>query len=358
MRFQSGDHAAQVYNEHGTVVIGGHSVSEIRQIALDATRAEVLPEARRIAGEIIEERFHAATDMVLVKMLEKDPELLSRFSDPRFLAPLVSAQRSYAETGDDELGSILAGLLTDLAGEPTRNRREIVLREAIECAPKLTSQHLSALSVIFLLSRFSFSQSPNVSHLLELLNEFYSPYYETIPSSTFEYQYMGATAAGTLLAFGASPYKSLHQRHPNSMYDYLSEDEIASAFDGKVSELSERLKSVLTAPRPKEPGEPPQIKLKSDAAARILNSSTKSESDLDEFEKTLRNLIRAKSIKSSEFKAEISSQYPELAAFLDRLEQTSALDFHLSPVGMMLARHEIVSRTPEMTDQIDSMFAD
>ena len=142
------------------------------------------------------------------------------------------------------------------------------------------------------------------------------------------------------------------------MYDYLSEDEIASAFDGKVSELSERLKSVLTAPRPKEPGEPPQIKLKSDAAARILNSSTKSESDLDEFEKTLRNLIRAKSIKSSEFKAEISSQYPELAAFLDRLEQTSALDFHLSPVGMMLARHEIVSRTPEMTDQIDSMFAD
>lgn len=358
-KLQAGNQSTQAVVQNGTIVFSGHTYGEIRQIAIDAARAEVLPAARQIAAELIEERVGAVTDMVLHRMLEKDPELLRRFEDPRFLAPLITAQRSYAETGDDELGSLLSGLLTSLAQEPIRTRREIVLREAIDCAPKLTSQHLSALSVIVLLQGFSFPIARNITHLLDLVNEFFEPYYDSIPHTAFEYQYMGATPVGSYLPFGViDPYKTLHDSHPQAMYDHILEADLKDSFDMSQNSVAEELKRVLAKLPAEHPDDVLQFKIAPNEAVRILNPKSGASGELNETEQKLRKLILSKSAKSTELRTTAHTTHPALAEFLDTLDRSQAVEFQLSPVGMMLARHEIVSRTPELAGGLDSFFND
>lgn len=77
------------------------------------------------------------TDKVLDRINETNPGLFVRWDDPRFLAVVTSAQRSYAETGDEDLTDVLASLVVGLAALPIRSRREIILRQAVDLAPKL-----------------------------------------------------------------------------------------------------------------------------------------------------------------------------------------------------------------------------
>lgn len=360
--FTGRDNVVQAANTgKGTLIIQGCSASEVRQIALDATRAEVLPEARRIASQIVDERVEYITDRVIDSMSTQDPSLLVKFADPRFLAAYVSAQRSYAETGDQELANVLATLLTDLAGAAVRTRREIVLREAIECAPKLTNRHTNGLSVVLMLGRFSFTQAPKADYLLELINEFYEPYFECIPQSAFEYQYMSATSAGTFLAFGTDPYDVLHKSHLNSMYDYLEEEDIAAAVGELTQETVDELKTILRSPSP-DPSEnegKPRIKLKSEKVVRLLRDNIKPvQPPLSSNEKAIREMVRNKSLKVRELGEKMNDEYPKLAEFLDLVRDTHALDFKTSPVGDMLARHEILNRAPQLRADLDAMFDD
>ena len=117
------------------------TLTELRQLSLDASRAEVLPAARAVASETviaeIDRHSDVMTDKVLDRINETNPGLFVRWDDPRFLAVLTSAQRSYAETGDEDLADVLASLVVGLAALPIRSRREIILRQAVDLAPKL-----------------------------------------------------------------------------------------------------------------------------------------------------------------------------------------------------------------------------
>lgn len=358
-KLQAGDQSNQALVENGTVVFNGHTYGEIRQIAIDVAKAEVLPAARAVAAELIEDRVNIITDMVLRAIMKRDSELLRSFSNPRFLAPLVSAQKSYAETGDDELGSVLSGLLTSLASEPIRTRKEIVLREAIECAPKLTSQHLGALSAILLIQRFSFQVARNLDHLLEMMDEFLQPYYRAIPNSAFELQYMAATPAGSYLPFGATTvYKVVRNSHPQALYDHIDEADLKENFDLSQPSVNDELRAVLAKLPAASPEEENRFKIKVSESPRLLSDSSAKQRRLNSTEQRLREIVLAKSVSSTELSNKAHANYPQLAEFLDTLESCHAVEFQLSPVGMMLARHEIVSRTPELANDIDSIFND
>ena len=229
--FTAGDsstNTANVLNTGaGTVNVNGLQVTltELRQLAIDAGHAEVLPAARAVASETakaeIERRFVVITDKVLGRINGTDPGLFVRWADPRFLAVLTSAQRSYAETGDEDLGDLLANLVASIAAQPIRSRREIILRQAIDVAPRLTTAHINALTVNMYLGNYQLTQPLDTDALIGAFDTLLSPYYGRLPTSALDYQYMSSTGVcyiDQLQSFGGGPYQTLLRKYPNSMY--------------------------------------------------------------------------------------------------------------------------------------------
>ena len=157
-RQEAGDNAQQYLAGGNIIIVQGVTEERAREIAEIASREVVLREGRAVAEAVITERTGHITDLVFDRINVRDTELFNRFEDPRFLAALTSAQRSYAETGDEDLAEVLASLVVELASQPIRSMHEIVLRQAIDVAPHLTSPHLRALAVNMYLTRFNFNQ--------------------------------------------------------------------------------------------------------------------------------------------------------------------------------------------------------
>ena len=359
----AGDDATQIHTDYGVINVGTIlTASEVIEIGKGAART-VLMESWPFAEKLIDQRIHEILESIIRKMQEKDESLLNRFRDPRFLGPLVSIERSYAETGDPELGGILSGLLADLAGEPIRSRREIVLRESIECAPKLTTQHLNALTVILRLTRFTHKLVVDPADLIRLLDSELRPYFRAIPTDSFDYSYMGATQAGTHVpAIGHTVYSQIFTAHRNAMYPPFEINEIAQLYAGPsieqiTSDMNE-IAHMMELPYALSQMGIEKLKLKSDLVTKILSPNPNVVKSLTEAETKFREFLRGKSINEQQFTDLIRDQSPELAEFFDLIERTGALHFQLSPVGIMLARHEMENRSPETAAQVDTMFED
>ncbi|WP_369758420.1 LPO_1073/Vpar_1526 family protein [Mycobacterium sp. 141] len=354
----AGNDATQIHTDYGTINVGTVlTITEIREIALDVAKSVFL-DSLPIAKDLIMGRTEQITDEVIRKIAEKDEMLYERFKDPRFLGPLASSQRNFAETGDPELGSILSGLLADLAGEPIRTRREIVLRESIECAPKLTTHHLNALSVIIRITRFVHHLTIGPNELISVLHDKLCPYYSAIPTDAFDYGYMGATQAGTFVpGLGSTVYARIYNAHRNAMYDPVDANELPQIVSGTLAEMNADLNEIVQIIEiPHVLSGSQKFKLKTSAVKRILSVDRQVIKSLSGAEAKFRDFLLNHSIDEKQFTAMIRDTSPELAKFLDLIQSTNALSFQLSPVGMMLARHETENRSPETAAQIDALF--
>jgi hypothetical protein len=69
-------------------------------------------------------------------------------------------------------------------------------------------------------------------------------------------------------------------------------------------------------------------------------------------------MVLARTISFDDFKRRIYELRPELAALLDTVERTGALQFPMQPVGFVLAQHEIRSRAPQLAALVDALFED
>ncbi|MCP3811198.1 hypothetical protein NLX62_02420 [Mycobacteriaceae bacterium Msp059] len=339
-----------------TIIQNTYGVSEqrVREIAIELWQNNA-PRLAQEANATHNNRAIKMTSEVITRATARDPELLERFVDPRAQVALLKAQEAYGETGDDELGKILAGLVVDLVSESPRTRREIVLREAIECAPRLTSQHLAALSVIVELKNMRYRWARDVGGLLESFDRDFRPFYDRIPTDAFEYGYMGATAAGSYLpGLGNTAYDAVFNGHPNAMYAPFPIEDVPDEWvpdEASGKELSAMLWLLNS-----EQVEKRRIKLAPDAADVVLRANPDATPPLTEMQKNLRQFLKDRSIDAGAFKAHLRESYPELAAFFDVIDSTLALHFTPSPVGSMLARHEMATRSPETAAEMDKLF--
>jgi hypothetical protein len=360
---EAGDNAQQYLAGNTILVHNNYGVTEERfqelaknleDFALELWQKNA-PRLEQEASSTYDNRAVKMTGEVITRAVAKDPELLERFRDPRAQVVLLKAQEAYGETGDDELGAILAELVVALVAEPTRTRREIILREAIECAPRLTKQHLNALIVITLLTNMAYRNDPDIQTLITSLDRDFRPYYGSIPTDGFEYSYMGATAAGVYIPSTlATTYNLLFHRHPNAMYPAVRPDEMPQ--DWELDEESgAKLGAMLWLQRA-EPIEESSIKLTPDAADRLLSNDRDVQAKLTDLESKLRQFIKERFISEDSFVAELRTNQPELADFLDTLDQTGAMNLRPSPVGMMIAKQAVAARDSHAASEMDKLF--
>lgn len=373
---EAGDEAVQILNEKGTVNVNGLQVTltELRQMSLDASRAEVLPAARVVASkaaiETIDSRIEVLTERVIERINERDPGLFARWDDPRFLAALTSAQRSFAETGDEDLADTLSSLVVELAAQPIRSRREIILRQAITVAPQLTTEHINALVINLYLSHFKIGQPYSTDQLIRAFNSLFEPLYDRLPTSQLDYLYMSSTGVchrSELGAFASTPYQVIYERYPNSMYpaftyadlreNLLSDDyehreavgDLLLIFVGRAGDIILKADGSTSVTR-----EGARFRVHEKSISRVLARERDVASlKLTPAELALREKVLDRTISLDEFTTKVSAIAPELDACLDQLRRTSALTHSLQPVGLVLARQVVSATAPKLAAVVD-----
>lgn len=361
-------------HQHGLQV----TLADIRRVSIDASHAEVLPAARAVAGDtavdVIDQRIGVITDKVIEQINEKDPKLFVRWQDPRFLAALTSAQRSYAETGDESLADLQANLLTALASQRIRTRREIILRQAIDVAPRLTNEHVNALAVNMYLTSFKINEPYyEPDWLIRALDTLLSHYYGRLPTSALDYQYMSSTGVcytDQLRAFASGPYEILHGRYANAMYPSFTIDdlgEILSDTNPSRAKFQEMLAAhvtsedaiVSTDQETVVTREGARFRVAPEYAPRILARERDGAAQrLTPEEQKFREMVLQRTLTAEQFKDEVTKLKPKLAEFLNNIHRIGALTYPLHPVGFILARQEIDLRAPQLAAVIDAAFDD
>lgn len=370
---EAGDGSANLQaagNISGTTIIQtnnfGVTEERAREIAERASREVVLREGRAVAEALITERVDHITDRIFVHINERDTALYNRFEDPRFLAALTDAQRSYAETGDEDLGEVLAKLVVGLAAKPVRSMHEILLRKAISIAPQLTSPQLCALAVHTLLTRVHFNYPFSTEQLIDGLDTQFQRYYGKVPTNSNDYTYMASLGLGSHIAglqdLGNQPYAVLHKQYPNSMYPALTADELEEAelaHDGAA--LQQILYAFPLNPEDLLETEQGQAVSRENVRFRVVPDSIKAifrqkEAELSPLQIAVRKLIMSKSLSAKQFRDKVAELKPALHEFLTQLEDSKMMNFQPYGVGMVLARHELGDAAPNIAEQIDSAF--
>lgn len=349
-------------------IVHGVTEERAREIAEAASRETVLREGRAVAEAVITERVNHLNGLIFERIREEDNALFNRFEDPRFLAALTSAQRGYAETGDGDLAEELASLVVGLASQPVRSRREIFLRQAIEVAKQLTTEHINALSVQTYLTNFKLGEPYfEPEWLIKSFDTLLSHYYGRIPTSQLDYQYMssmGVWYPDQLSTFASGPFEVLSKRYENAMYPSLTTKEVQeflspdhpdheefttllsahAATEGDVKEASDGTTMVTVSGA--------RFRIAPEAFAKVMTDS-RDLSQLSSAERSLRGLVLDRWVTTAMFKEKIAEMKPRLADFLELVHNTGLMNHHLLPVGLVLAQHEIRSRAPQLSAVIE-----
>lgn len=315
--------------------IDGHDAKEylleLFRENFPALHAEAMEAATACAEDLAVE--------IVVEIAKTDPALLSNLRKPRLQAAFVSAQKSYAETGNPDtktgnvrLGRVLAKLVSQLAAEETDGFGEIVLRQAIEIAPKLTRRQMNSLSVVTLFSSLRWPPLPSVQEVAAMLDDVFRPYYEQIPVNHLEYSYMSASGVGSYL-FGKTPYEEIRDKNAGAIRKWFT------ANDLPPETSPESLALIIEA----DPDSNEQWRLREDASA-LLGASLKGLPY--KTKQAVRQFVASQYFSTDELKAIFAEEIPDLAEFLACINSTGALWFTPNAVGYLIAAEELSLRFP------------
>lgn len=198
-RQQGGDDSTNIQSAGDVTVVGGASVDEVRDIALDVFRKNFL-ELGAQAADLARGRAERLTENFLSELERRLPAGLGTARDPDMQYSLFNAQREFARSGEPDLEAALVDLLVDRAGEQERSTRAVVLNEAITVAPKLTVAQRRAIATCFLLKYTTWRGPLNIDVFYQLdIRQSLLPVVDGLPRHQSDYQhieYVGAGAVG------------------------------------------------------------------------------------------------------------------------------------------------------------------
>ncbi|OLD26412.1 MAG: hypothetical protein AUJ04_06060 [Acidobacteria bacterium 13_1_40CM_3_55_6] len=197
----AGDSSTNIQAESITIH-QGVSLEAVRQVALDIFRANFYELAGE-AKDIAQRRAEEITEDFLRKLEQENASGLKQSQQPDFQHALFTVQKEYARCGDKELGNLLIDLLVDRTKQDARTILQIVLNESLAVAPKLTSDQLAALSVIFLLRYTTNASLANHELLWQYLDLQVAPFVPLLNKKDSCYQHLEYSGCGT-----PSPFKS------------------------------------------------------------------------------------------------------------------------------------------------------
>ena len=157
----------------------GVDYSDARQIAIDvfhASAAQLTQEAAQIATQRVQEFI----DSYLDKLFKVNESAVESMRDPGMQYSLLEAQKAYAKTGDKDLEGLLIDIIVERSVNNERSLHQIVLDESLTVAPKLTAEHMDALTTNFILTQTSCQAVNSLDLLKQHLEKVIYPFLDTL----------------------------------------------------------------------------------------------------------------------------------------------------------------------------------
>ncbi|MCU1498109.1 MAG: hypothetical protein JWM47_2062 [Acidimicrobiales bacterium] len=179
---RTGD-GSQVFQAQGDQIIHvGVTANDLATLKVELL--EVVERSFAKATEVATERAGELFDQVVDMITVVDPERLTSAEDPGFQGALIDGQKSYARSGSPDLKDLLSSILVERSRTDASEIEKILLNEAINIAGKLTQEHMSALTVLFLLTRMAQSGPHTPILLAQKLQEYSAPFVDHLPTDS------------------------------------------------------------------------------------------------------------------------------------------------------------------------------
>jgi hypothetical protein len=212
---KGGDKSTNVQGENITI-ISGVSYAEVETIALNVFKANFM-ELSGDAAELAIKRAEDITRQFLEKLKTENEEGIANAKDPDFQHALFSVQKNYARTGDKELGDLLVDLLVDRTKHSERSLIQIVLKESLSTAPKLTSDQLAVLSIIHHFKETVISNIVDIKAFTGILDRFVEPFSGSITKSQTCYKHLDFTGCVST-SIGSTSIEALLQKRYGGLF--------------------------------------------------------------------------------------------------------------------------------------------
>lgn len=214
------------YQARGDInIVQGIDYSIVKETIMDLFKANAY-ELTRTAGAIAEARAREVIDKYLTKINEVSPDKIENLSQPDMLYAMISAQKAYARSGDEDLSDILVDILVDRTQREERNLIQISLTESLNVVPKLTMMQFDLLSSIFLIRHVRFLSINNMSSLIGLYESLISNYIDHFPKNDSTYTHLQYAGCGKIDVSEADFISIIFHNYQNVLKGIFSRNEI------------------------------------------------------------------------------------------------------------------------------------
>ncbi|WP_419742414.1 LPO_1073/Vpar_1526 family protein [Paraclostridium dentum] len=146
------------------------------------------------ALEVVQERIEIFNNKYIDKLIDEKIENISELKKPDMQFVLYEAQKSYARNGGNNLLEILVSILAERTKESNESLLNLNYNEALTIIPKITSEQMDLLTLVFLL-RYTCNNSVKCEETLKsYLKTYILPFSDisNIKNSTLKYMtYLG-----------------------------------------------------------------------------------------------------------------------------------------------------------------------
>lgn len=230
---ESGDNSVNVqgknitYNQNNY----GISYSDVKDIAMTVFKSNFYDLGQRVES-IVQERAEKILDDYLLKLNEKDPKYVLNTQNPDIRYTLYEAQKNYARRGDKNTGDLLVETLVQRTITENNPIKELVLNEALEIIPKITTKQIDILSLIFLIKYLNFRVDVPVEDFLNIIRPIKNT--TTIDTNDLFYQHLQYTSCLSV-SIGSIDFKRIIQ----NKFPQIKDEKQAQDTINSHSELSD-----------------------------------------------------------------------------------------------------------------------
>lgn len=221
---KAGDQSTNVQAESITIN-QGITYSEVREIVLDIFHSNFAQLSEK-ASIIARDRAKEITDTFLKKLEAQNYNGIANAQDPDFQYALFTIQKEYARNGDKDLGDLLVDLLVDRTKYDRRTILQIVLNESLSVAPKLTSDQLATLSIVFLINYAMFNGLKDLPTFLNFLDTYFAPFANLLSKNRSCYQHLEFAGCGSVGMGEFDILNSLKKNYQGLFSKGFNEEEI------------------------------------------------------------------------------------------------------------------------------------
>jgi hypothetical protein len=334
----SGDNSTNVQAQ--CVYIGGVSYADVKEIASDTFNDNFIKLKREVAI-IAQERAQEINDKFIDELMSRHPESLNQFANPALLDALFTVQKQYAISGDKDLGDLLVDILVDRVAAPKRNMLQIILDESLLIAPKLTLEQLDSLTLIFVLTKSSFSNIKNYQELLSQFRRKIVPFVKCLSDKKSDYDHAEYLRCGFLRAGDCGQLEEIFRRVYRVYFSNgFSEEELKEKI-GEGKKLDGLLIRCFHD----------KTKLQISALNEKILTEVAEKNGLDiEIQKKLKLLFESSTKPAHEVKQMLINEIPEMKKIFETWTRAPLNRFELNGVGISIAQANYRRRIGEALD--------